>query len=96
MKRLFIICGIIASTILQFDCRGPEGKIGPRGFQGSQGLIGPQGDEGPTGPQGVSGNANVMLYKYGPKTWTDFTTLPHSGYANIKIGFKPRPLLLWY
>lgn len=61
------------ATALFASCEGPEGPEGPQGPKGDTGAAGAAGltgPQGPAGPQGVAGNANVVLYEYGPVTFT--------------------------
>ncbi|MBR9998565.1 MAG: collagen-like protein [Cyclobacteriaceae bacterium] len=70
MKKVIFLIGITAALCALYSCEGPEGPEGPAGPQGLQGLQGPQGEQGPMGPQGISGNADAILYDYGPVTFT--------------------------
>lgn len=58
---IFLIAALIP---FGFACDGDEGAVGPAGPKGDK------GDTGAQGPQGVSGNANVIMYEYGAKTFT--------------------------
>ena len=53
---------------------GPKGEKGDKGDKGEQGQTGPVGPAGPQGPQGIPGNAGVMMYTYGTRTFSQTTT----------------------
>lgn len=50
---------------------GPEGPNGEQGPKGDKGDAGTDGTVGPQGPKGDVGNANVILYEFGPRTFTN-------------------------
>ncbi|HEY9559691.1 MAG TPA: hypothetical protein VIR29_02755, partial [Anseongella sp.] len=67
--RIYLTTLLIAAfTISSCEKEGPAGPEGPQGEQGAQGEQGPQG---PQGPVGDDGNANVILYEFGAKTFTN-------------------------
>jgi hypothetical protein len=79
MKNFYFLFVIFTALLAITSCEGPEGPTGPagsqgeqgpQGLQGLQGEQGIQGEQGPVGPQGMTGNANVVLYEYGPATFT--------------------------
>jgi hypothetical protein len=70
MKTLKFFLLAALTTAFLTSCEGPEGPEGPIGATGATGQAGATGPQGPEGPQGVSGNANVVLYEYGSKTFT--------------------------
>lgn len=66
--KIFLITALTFAFVSA--CEGPEGPEGPQGPKGDSGAVGATGPQGPAGPQGVSGNANVVLFEYGPQTFT--------------------------
>jgi hypothetical protein len=56
-------------TVVLTACTGDAGPVGPQGETGLQGAPGPQG---PAGPQGVAGNADVVVYTFGERIFTDY------------------------
>ena len=69
MKTLRLLFLATLTTMYLSSCtkEGPAGRTGPTGPAGPTGAT---GATGAVGPQGVSGNANVVLYEYGSKTFT--------------------------
>ena len=53
--------------------RGAKGEQGERGATGAQGAQGERGERGERGEQGIPGNAGVMMYVYGERTFTGVT-----------------------
>lgn len=51
--------------------KGDVGATGPRGATGAQGPAGPRGATGAKGDKGDDGNANVVLYEFGSRTFTN-------------------------
>ncbi len=70
MKNFYFLFAILVALFTITGCEGPEGPQGPAGPQGNQGPQGLEGEQGPIGPQGITGNANVVLYEYGPATFS--------------------------
>ena len=53
---------------------GPQGEQGPAGAAGSAGTNGSTGPAGATGPKGAAGqdgNANVIQYSFGARSWAN-------------------------
>jgi hypothetical protein len=76
---LFFICAVL------FAACSKTGPQGPAGAQGEQGVKGDKGDKGDQGPQGVQGNANVILYDYGSRTFAGLTTYTLSNISSGRI-----------
>lgn len=87
--------------------QGPQGEQGPAGPKGEQGTQGPQGETGPQGPQGPAGedgNANVVLYEFGEKVFTNSLNLllsitrerVDSSLMLIYYNPEPEALTAWY
>lgn len=49
--------------------QGPAGATGPKGDTGATGATGPTGATGAQGPKGDTGNANVIQFSFGAKSW---------------------------
>ena len=61
--------------------------------KGDEGPAGATGPAGPAGPQGVPGNANIILYNFGPQTFTGATSYVLS---NLSRGRVDSSLVLVY
>jgi hypothetical protein len=82
MKKVNLFLAVIVFSAVLISC-SKDGATGPAGANGATGPAGPAGPTGPVGPQGVSGNANVVSYTYGSKTFTSsvdylMTNMPQS------------------
>ena len=96
MKTIKLLLIAVMTTALITSCEGPEGPEGPQGPKGdtgATGATGATGPQGPAGPQGVSGNANVVLYEYGART---FTTTVDYLMTNISQGRIDSSIVLAY
>ncbi|MBX2952732.1 MAG: collagen-like protein [Leadbetterella sp.] len=81
MKLLSVLMMAVLFTVFMTACDGdggPEGPEGPKGDKGEQGPAGPAGATGPKGdtgatgaqgPKGDTGNANVIQFSFGAKSW---------------------------
>src|SRR5690606_6832506 len=54
---------------------GMDGIDGIDGVDGIDGIDGADGEQGPQGPAGEQGNANVVLYEFGPNAFTNLLEL---------------------
>lgn len=65
--KFMMLLLIVATSFCNCSKEGPQGATGPQGTQG------PKGDKGDAGPLGVPGNANVLLFNFGSRTFTSST-----------------------
>ncbi|WP_199417121.1 hypothetical protein [Chitinophaga silvatica] len=93
MKTKRIINCLLVLLFVVFGCSKKEGPQGPAGPAGPNGATGATGATGPTGPQGATGNANVVMYTFGSKT---FTGLYNYALGNLRTSFVDSCLILAY
>jgi hypothetical protein len=84
-KKLLPLSLVFAFTVSLVACK--KGDDGPAGAQG------PAGTAGPAGPQGVPGNANVIIYNFGPRTFSFSTNYILS---NLSRGRVDSSMILVY